>query len=356
MSILAHRINSILPLSVLLLLIVGLVGCRNDEKMVVGESFVLSGTIPSRIMCDSLKEQSISLRNTYQITEDTKYYKEGQDFIIDYPTGTIRRTSGSAIPDYSLHPLYGKDNFDESLLGANVDWTNEQYFVYLDYNCKSLPEFRANNQTSYLKQTRDKLQSGNTLKLVWYGNSITAGGGTTHAQWSFTNRYEKYLKKQFPQAQIQSVNLSIPGYGTPEAVSWFDGIFKDQQPDIVFIGFGMNDQCMEGNSSCSNPTVFEENLVMLANKIKTLFGADVVFFSAFPPNEQWKHNTHRMEQYAAASRQAAIATNSAYVDVFGTWQQVLKRKDQQSLLANNINHPNDFGHWIYEQAFEAMQF
>src|SRR5690606_1036378 len=156
---------------------------------------------------------------------------------------------------------------------------------------------------------------------------------------------------QFPQAQIQSVNLSIPGYGTPEAVSWFDGIFKDQQPDIVFIGFGMNDQCMEGNSSC-NPTVFEENLVMLANKIKTLFGADVVFFSAFPPNEQWKHNTHRMEQYAAASRQAAIATNSAYVDVFGTWQQVLKRKDQQSLLANNINHPNDFGHWIYEQAFE----
>ena len=29
---------------------------------------------------------------------------------------------------------------------------------------------------------------------------------------------------------------------------------------------------------------------------------------------------------------------------------------QSSLLANNINHPNDFGHWLYEQAFEALRF
>ncbi|MEI6392747.1 MAG: hypothetical protein WCT12_16780, partial [Verrucomicrobiota bacterium] len=25
-------------------------------------------------------------------------------------------------------------------------------------------------------------------------------------------------------------------------------------------------------------------------------------------------------------------------------------------IGNNINHPNDFGHWLYEQAFEAMKF
>jgi hypothetical protein len=52
----------------------------------------------------------------------------------------------------------------------------------------------------------------------------------------------------------------------------------------------------------------------------------------------------------------AIEKKCAYVDVYTAWKNVLLRKDQPSLLANNINHPNDFGHWLYEQAFEAMKF
>jgi hypothetical protein len=63
-----------------------------------------------------------------------------------------------------------------------------------------------------------------------------------------------------------------------------------------------------------------------------------------------------MELYAAATKQAALEANCAYVDVYSTWMKVFKRKDQSSLLGNNINHPNDFGHWLYAQAFEAMHF
>jgi hypothetical protein len=29
------------------------------------------------------------------------------------------------------------------------------------------------------------------------------------------------------------------------------------------------------------------------------------------------------------------------------------RKRPEDLLANNINHPNDFGHWIYYRALGA---
>jgi hypothetical protein len=35
---------------------------------------------------------------------------------------------------------------------------------------------------------------------------------------------------------------------------------------------------------------------------------------------------------------------------------VLKRKDPSSLLGNNINHPNDFGHWLYVVALEGLKF
>jgi hypothetical protein len=38
------------------------------------------------------------------------------------------------------------------------------------------------------------------------------------------------------------------------------------------------------------------------------------------------------------------------------WAKALQRKDASSLLGNNINHPNDFGHWLYLQALEAIGF
>ena len=63
-----------------------------------------------------------------------------------------------------------------------------------------------------------------------------------------------------------------------------------------------------------------------------------------------------MGQYAQATKEVAIKTKSAYVDVYGIWSKVLTRKDQSSLLNNDINHPNDFGHWLYEKAFEALVF
>jgi len=36
--------------------------------------------------------------------------------------------------------------------------------------------------------------------------------------------------------------------------------------------------------------------------------------------------------------------------------KVLERKDLPSLLGNNINHPNDFGHWLYYQALKSVKF
>ena len=36
------------------------------------------------------------------------------------------------------------------------------------------------------------------------------------------------------------------------------------------------------------------------------------------------------------------------------WEKVLARKGAPSLLHNNINHPNDFGHWIYFQVLRQI--
>jgi hypothetical protein len=89
-------------------------------------------------------------------------------------------------------------------------------------------------------------------------------------------------------------------------------------------------------------------------RIRSEAAAEVVLFSAFPPNPKWKFGSHRMADYAEATRRVAGDTGCAYADVFTNWQSLAARKKPEDLLGNNINHPNDFGHWIYFRVLEAL--
>jgi len=121
---------------------------------------------------------------------------------------------------------------------------------------------------------------------------------------------------------------------------------------LVLLGWGMNDHNKGGNT----PEQYKAYLIQLVGMIKEKKNAEVIIFSSFPPNDEWTYGSHSMELYAEAAKQAALEAGCAYVDVYSVWIKVLQRKDQSSLLGNNINHPNDFGHWLYLQAFEAMSF
>jgi acyl-CoA thioesterase I len=124
----------------------------------------------------------------------------------------------------------------------------------------------------------------------------------------------------------------------------------DEKPDLVLIGFGMNDN----NTSGVPLPQFKRNLEEMVARIHTKTGAEIILFSAFPPNPRWKFNSHHMAEYAAATAQAARETDCAYADVFDNWQSLAARKKPEDLLGNNINHPNDFGHWIYYSVLSTL--
>jgi len=330
-------------------------GCMYFEKpanKIIGESLVLIKNEPAKLALDHLVG-AIELRSACQPNANTKYYKYGVDYTVDYENGTISRTSNSSIPDYSTHIMYGKSGFKHLEYGAYSKWTNTPYFVYIDYSSTNSNKFAAkNDQSVYLTKTRKKLESGDTLTIAWYGDSITAGGEASSVSLSFTAMYVKFLKTKFHRANISSKNVSVPGYSSAQGIESLDAKFGSIIPDLVFIGFGMNDHNIGG----PEPELFKENLKTLANLIRSKYPAEVVLFSAFPPNDNWYSGTHRMQLFAEATKQAAIDSKCAYVDVYAVWSNVLIRKTPSSLLSNNINHPNDFGHWLYLQAFEAMIF
>lgn len=320
------------------------------DRTVQGESFVLADTLPANFLYMPLKG-SVIVKSTYNHFDSSIVYQEGKDYTVDYQNGTIKRMASSRIPDYSANPLLGKEHFDEAHFGPYEQWSNNKYFVFVDYNSTDSVSFAvAQDIKSKLPKSIEKLKKGEPLNILWYGNSVSSGGEVSAPELSFTSRFERHLSTVYPKARINSVNISIPGYGTPEAVAWFDDRFRGQKADLVIVGFGLNDQCDIGTAHCS-PEQFEQNLRTLARKIQDSIKAEVIFHSEFPPNSRWVHNTHKMNEFAAASRNVAAATNSGYIAVYESWMNVLKRKNEEALLANNINHPNDYGHWIFYSAF-----
>ena len=324
---------------------------RGITMDIQGESLVLAATKPGRLCFDSLVNRSVIVRSTYQrYNANSKIYLEGIDYTVDYNNGEIQRTFNSSIPDYAKHILYGKKDFDHTKF---TDFSNHPYFIWVDYVTKNGERLaQPNDQSKYLVNFRKKLETGKPVTIVSYGNSITAGGEASTTELRFQFIYGNYLRSIFPNANFKIEDVSIPGYSSKQGIEWWDTYIGKTSPDLVLVGWGMNDHNIGGNT----PEQLRKNLVKLVGMIKERKNAEVILYSSFPPNNDWHFGSHSMELYAAATKQAALEANCAYVDVYTTWFTVLKRKVQSSLLGNNINHPNDFGHWLYAQAFEAMSF
>ncbi|MDA0336403.1 MAG: SGNH/GDSL hydrolase family protein [bacterium] len=316
-----------------------------------GESLVLALSTPGSLCFDRVVEGSLAVRSTYLADrEDSVVYQEGVDYVVDYAQGTVARAQISTMPDFASNALYGLKDFDHTQF---PDYSNHPFFVWVDYTtANGSPWAQPNDQALPLANTRARLEAGGLFRIVSYGDSIAAGGEASTPDRRFQAMFGTYLQEQFPRAAIEVEDASISGYASAQGIERWDQYIGRTSPDLVLMGWGMNDH----NVGNTEPQQFQENLVTLVGMIRERKGAEVILFSAFPPNDDWHYGTHRMGLYAEATQRAAADTTSAYVDVWSTWQMVLRRKDQSSLLGNNINHPNDFGHWLYEQAFEAMRF
>jgi len=323
----------------------------STENYIEGESFVLSSNIKSNFLYTSLIPKSLKVYSTYSKNDSNfKLYKEKLDYIVDYNNGTITRTKNSSIPDYSNHIFYSLNDFDQNNF---TNFSNDSFFIYADYSTFNSNIISVKNKNfNLLKNFKNKLLSGDSIQVISYGNSITAGAGATSNEYRFQYRWLKYLKNTYPKSNIYFKDVSIPGYSSKDGILLWDNHVGLTNPDLVLLGWGMNDANLGG----ATPLEFKNNLKQLVKMIRELKHAEVIIYSQFRPNDNWHYSSHSMYLFANAAKEAAAETNSAYVDVFNIFELVFKRKNQSSILQNNINHPNNFGHFLYFQTFKNMQF
>src|SRR5688572_21399451 len=98
-----------------------------SEKM-TGESLVLAGEPPGKLLVEGTEAQTIEVRSTH--LPGGTVYKRDRDYRFDPKAGTITRTTDSRIPDFSTNVLYGKKQFDHNRFPG---YGNGKFFVYVDY-------------------------------------------------------------------------------------------------------------------------------------------------------------------------------------------------------------------------------
>ncbi|MGE5608848.1 MAG: GDSL-type esterase/lipase family protein [Bacillota bacterium] len=93
-----------------------------------------------------------------------------------------------------------------------------------------------------------KAQQGGEVRVAYFGGSITAAEG-------WRPQTTKWLRGQYPKANIIEINAAIGGTGSDLGVFRFRRDVLEHKPDLVFVEFAVNDggaapeqiyRCMEG--------------------------------------------------------------------------------------------------------------
>jgi len=284
-------------------------------------------------------------------------YKEGMDYIYDAEQGTLQRTTSSRIANWSDHPLSGIKRFDHT---QYEDYSNRAYTVYAEYIHESSGneidfQYAQRGFASLFPQLTHKLKAGEEAIYAVLGDSISTGGEASEQRLAFYHLFADYVEQLFPGGSIRIINQAIGGEMSSGGVERAEQDIVSLQPDIVSIGYGMNDQNLFDHGVATTPADYEQNMIIMIEQIKASNPTDLILVTPCEPNPEWQHTSGRMSEYVSVLQGLGAKYAIGVADVHTLWQQELAAgKTPSSLLFNNINHPNDYGHYIYFKAFEGM--
>lgn len=218
---------------------VALCGCAAGRNARLGrqkgESVVFIGEEPAALAHLPARGQPIQVRSTYQPAPGLVEYVEGRDFVVNHANGTLRRTANSALPDFRKNILYGQEDFDHSKFPG---FGNGGFFAFVDYSFKKTGRWPTQlPQTNLLKATHARLAAGEALKIVAFGDSITAGGDATKPELIFWKCWADELQRHYPRDRITAVNGATGGDSTVQGLQRLQAKVLEEQPDLVLHWF-----------------------------------------------------------------------------------------------------------------------
>lgn len=209
------------------------------------------------------------------------------------------------------------------------------------------------------RRTCEKLRAGKKVKIMAWGDSVTAGGFVAKAD-KWQNRFISWLRKTYPAAEIELVSNAWPGRTTrsylrepPGSKYNFKETVLDACPDLVISEF-VNDGGMKENSFSE---IYEKTLLP-AFRTK---GIEWVILTPHYVRPDWmnlagvKRCDDDPRTYVKLVRAFARKEGVGLADASMLWGGLWRRGiPYVTLLVNDINHPNAFGMSLFDEALREL--
>lgn len=324
----------------------------------ISESFV-SGKTAAKLRYRNIADGSYEVYSKKSDGSYLKRFTEGKDYMIDVRNGTIIRTENSSFPDFTESPFYGLKKFNQNDFEK---WGNKDYVLYIDY--KYDPE---TNRQDALIARRAAEKSGNyamlkcflndlcadKLKITIFGDSISAGAESNGEGNAYFYRFGKKIADLYGK-KVKVINKSVGGDSTIEGLNRFQSAFDDDDSQLVIVAFGMNDQNIFGDFMPVTVEDFKKNLLHIGKSLIEK-GKKVVFVTPCIPNDKWVYCSGKIDEYAEKVREVAKELGEPYADLNYLAQSTLNAgKRAEDMLNNGINHPTDYGHYLYYLALKQL--
>lgn len=289
-------------------------------------------------------------------------YIEGIDYTFSKEKNAIIPTANTNMPFIFERSYYPADGVYHSYSkGSGLLFSEGPYFsnqqVAVTYRAKkdNLITPPTDCSAKYPK-LKAKLESGEKLKICFFGDSITVGGNGSGFldiapfMPGFADLVTESLKSLYENADITMVNKAKGG----ETTNWGmlnTSLVTDENPDLVVLCWGMNDANMPAQNFA-----YQLNKI-IAYIVAACPEAEILLVSSMFPNgditEYRIYNDYEncnMMELERAQEEIAVENDLGIAKITTMHKEVLKRKSYYSMTGNNVNHPTDFLIRLYAQS------
>ena len=285
-------------------------------------------------------------------------YRQGEDYLVR--DGKLVRLPEGKIPVFTEEEFYPEQPTEIRKLISSVP--GHQYLLFCDdktlwHHQIHVTYTHKDKWSGFLPQKQDKFNdflkkaaSGEPVKVLFYGDSITTGVCSSKAigekpyadTWCDLVIYG--LRRYFDNSNITSVNTAVGGKRVAWGLEQVRERAIDQTPDLMFLGFGMNE--------------WENTLEAFVRDTKEIIdrflavhpsAAIALVATMLPHFRAAEYYRGQWEQEPYLIKLAEEYPNVGVVPMTSVHRTVLEKKRYFDMTGNNINHPNDFLARLYAQ-------